>query len=84
METNIELDHAADVPCQYGSFYSSVIGQGKAKIVDEVEEKEHGLKLLMINQTGRVFEFTEQMVNAVTVIKVEIADYTAKARKKTK
>ncbi|KIR03607.1 putative nitroimidazole resistance protein [Lachnospiraceae bacterium TWA4] len=84
LETDIELDPAGDVPCQYGSFYSSVIGQGIAEIVDEIEEKKHGLKLLMLNQTGRVFEFTEQMVNAVTVIKVEIADYTAKARMKMK
>jgi len=82
LETNIELDPADDIPCQYGSFYSSVIGQGCASVVDNVEEKKRALNLLMKNQTGKTFEFTEKMVAAVAVIKIEIREYTAKARVK--
>ena len=82
LETDIELDAAEDIPCQYSSFYSSVIGQGKATIVEDIEEKKYGLNLLMKNQTGRTFDFSNQMVGTVAVIKVEISDYTAKTRVK--
>lgn len=47
LETDIELDAAEDIPCQYSYFYSSVIGQGKATIVEDIEEKKYGLNLLM-------------------------------------
>lgn len=80
LETDVELDLAADIPCKYGSFYSSVIGQGRVSFVENLEEKERALNLLMVNQTGRMFEFTESTLEAVAVIKVEIKDYTAKAR----
>ena len=30
------------VPCQYGLAYSSVMGRGRARIVEDVEEKEEG------------------------------------------
>ncbi len=80
LETDIELDPAGDIPCKYGSFYSSVIGKGIATIVENLEEKKHGLNLLMKNQTGRCFEFTDQMVGSVAVIKVQASEYTAKAR----
>lgn len=80
LETDVELDFADDIPCQYSSFYSSVIGQGRASIVENLEEKERALNLLMVNQTGRIFQFTESMMDVVAVIKVEIKNYTAKAR----
>ncbi len=82
LETDIELDPAGDKPCEYSSFYSSVIGMGNVSVVDNKKEKERALYLLMLNQTGRSFEFTEQMVASVTVIKLEVTEYTAKARKK--
>lgn len=82
LDTDIELDPAGDIPCQYGSFYSSVIGQGKATIVENLEEKKYALNLLMKYQIGRTFEFTNQMADAVAVIKVDITEYTAKARAK--
>lgn len=80
LETDMELDSGGEVPCEYGSFYSSMIGQGKASIVSDIDEKKHGLNLLMNNQTGRSFVFTEEMANMVAVIKVEVDHYTAKAR----
>lgn len=82
LETDIELAEAGDVPCQYGAYYSSVIGQGEVSLVDDTEEKKRALNLLMENQAGRTFAFTEQMVSSVVVIKAEISEYTAKARMK--
>ncbi len=82
LETDIDLDLAGENPCQYGSFYSSVMGQGQASIVENTDEKKHALNLLMLNQVGRKFEFTDNMVNGVVVIKVAVRNYTAKARMK--
>ncbi len=82
LENDVELIPAGDVACAYGSSYFSIIGRGTASIVTDDEEKIKGLKLLMENQTGRAFEIDARMAVAVTVIKVELDSFTAKARKK--
>ena len=68
------------VACQYGVAYSSVIGTGKAEIIEDVEGKKEALSILMKTQTGKDFEFTDKFVSIVSVIKVEVAEYTAKCR----
>ena len=68
------------VACQYGTSYSSIMGPGKAVIVDDVEEKMNALSILMKTQTGKDFEFNEKLVSIVSVIRIEVAEYTAKAR----
>ena len=67
-------------PCQYGTSYSSVMGRGTAEILEDVEEKEKGLSILMKTQTGKDFEFNEQLVSIVSVIKITVSEYTAKRR----
>lgn len=81
METDILLESGEDIPCEYSSFYSSFMGRGQVSLVEDEQEKKRGLELLMKNQTGRDFLFTEQMISSVIVIKVCVKDYTAKARK---
>ena len=66
--------------CEYGICYSSVMGEGVAEIVEDVEGKMEALTILMKTQTGKDFEFTEKMVGGVAVIRVRISDYTAKRR----
>ena len=68
------------VACQYGTSYSSIMGTGKAVIVDDVEEKMNALSILMRTQTGKDFEFNEKLVSIVSVIRIEVAEYTAKTR----
>jgi len=48
VENRIEIHE--DVYCKSGRFYASVVGQGKAEIVEDVAEKCHGLSLLMERQ----------------------------------
>lgn len=66
--------------CQYGMAYSSLMGSGKAVILDSPEEKMAALTILMKTQTGKDFEFNEKLVSIVSVIRIDIDDYTAKAR----
>jgi len=66
--------------CQYGTTYSSVMGEGVAELVEDAEGKMEGLRILMKTQTGREFEFSEKMVMGVTVIKINVSEFTAKKR----
>ena len=67
-------------PCQYGIAYSSVVGNGVAEIVEDPEQKMEALTILMKTQTGKDFEFNERLVSIVSVIKIHVAEYTAKHR----
>lgn len=68
------------VACQYGLSYSSIMGQGRAKIVENVEEKKIAMSVLMKTQTGNDFSFDDRLVSAVAVIRVDVSEYTAKHR----
>ena len=48
--------------------------------MDDVEGKKEALSILMKTQTGKDFEFTDKLVSIVSIIKVEVAEYTAKCR----
>ena len=81
----VELDcnrvpFEGDKPCQYGLGYSSVMGRGTATVVDDVEEKMKALTVLMKTQTGKDFTFNEQLVSIVSVIRIDVAEFTAKHR----
>ena len=67
-------------PCQYGMVYSSVMGRGSARIVEDVEEKKKALTILMKTQTGKDFTFDDKLVGMVAVIRIDVAEYTAKHR----
>ena len=69
-----------NLPCQYGMAYSSLMGSGKAVILETPEEKMEALTILMKTQTGKDFEFNEKLVSIVTVIRIDIDEYTAKSR----
>ena len=68
------------LPCQYGLVYSSIMGRGEARIVEDVEEKMKAMSILMKTQTGKDFTFNEQLVSIVAVIRIDVEEYTAKHR----
>ena len=67
-------------PCQYGLSYSSVMGRGEARIVEDPLEKIQAMTTLMKTQTGRDFTFNDRLVSVVTVIRIDVTEYTAKHR----
>ena len=71
---------AGKVACQYGLAYSSVMGRGTARIVEDVEEKKKAMSILMKTQTGKDFSFEDRLVSIVAVIRIDVAEYTAKQR----
>ncbi|MDY0282051.1 MAG: pyridoxamine 5'-phosphate oxidase family protein [Salinivirgaceae bacterium] len=80
LECNVDLISGGESPCRYGSAYASVIAKGIASIVDDEQEKIHGLGLLMENQTDRHFTIDGNMAKSVVVIKVVSDSFTAKAK----
>ncbi len=81
----VELDtdivpFEGEVACKYGLCYSSVMGEGVAEIVEDTELKKEALSIFMKTQTGKDFEFNDKMVSVVSIIKIEISEFTAKKR----
>ncbi len=81
IESDIE-PFSGQVACQYGTSYSSVMGKGIAHIKEEPRDKMKYLSLFMKTQTGLDFEFNERLVSAVTIIKIDVTEFTAKHRPK--
>ena len=74
------LPFESELPCQYGMSYSSVMGRGTARIVENVEEKKQAMSILMKTQTGKDFTFEDRLVSIVAVIRIDVDAYTAKHR----
>ena len=68
------------VACEYGMVYSSLMGRGTARIVEDVEEKKKAMSILMKTQTGKDFTFEDRLVSIVSVIRIDVQEYTAKHR----
>ena len=69
-----------DIACNNGATYSSLMARGTVRLLEDPAEKVEGLKMLMKLQTGKDFEISEKMTNAVSVFKVEVSEYSVKMR----
>ena len=79
----LDCDHVpfeGTLPCQYGISYASVMGKASATIVEDVEEKTEAMSILMKTQTDKDFSFEDRLVSIVTVIRIDVAEFTAKHR----
>ena len=68
------------IACQYGISYHSLMGRGKAVLVEDVQEKCFAMTQLMKTQTGKDFEFNERLVSIVSVIRIDVDEFSAKHR----
>lgn len=80
IDCGMKLIPAGENACKYGAAFASVIGRGRAEIIEAPEEKAAALAILMRHQTGLEFDFTEEMTAAVSVIKVTLTELSAKAK----
>jgi hypothetical protein len=67
-----------DQPCDWGTKFRSVIGFGKAEILESKEDKLEGLRTFMGRFSGNKFTFPEGEVMATTVIRITIEEMTGK------
>ncbi len=64
--------------CDWSMKYQSVIGFGKAGLVESLDEKRKAMGAIMAQYSKQKFQFPEKMLNATSVIKVEIESMTGK------
>ena len=68
----------ADDTCDWAMKYRSVIGFGRATILDDAEEKSHGLNLVMNQYASGKFTFDEKSLDTANVIRIDISQVTGK------
>ena len=80
IDGNYELLEA-DIACDFSARFQSVIGTGKISIVDDRKEKLKGLNVLMRQTSGKAeWQYSEEMMNAVAVYKVDVNEISCKAK----
>lgn len=70
----------SESPCNSIYFYSSVIGNGIVKFLEQAEEKTYALGKMFAHQSGRTVTFTEEQAGTVCVFKVVSKEYTGKRK----
>ena len=64
--------------CSCSMKYRSVIGTGKAELIEETELKRKALNIIMQNYFEGFFKYPDESVNNTAIIKVEIESMTGK------
>lgn len=70
----------AETPCNSGYYYSSIIGNGQAEFIEDIEESCKALGEMFYCQTGRRVAFTEEQANSVCIFKIISHDFTGKQK----
>jgi len=79
-DINTEIVKAEDA-CHWSMKYRSVIGFGKAVLLEDKEEKRKALNIIMSQYSDRTFQFNDDTLKKTGVIKVEIESMTGKQSK---
>ena len=58
--------------------YRSVIGFGKAKLIEDIEQKRRALNIIMQNYYEGFFKYPEESIKNTVIIKLEIESMTGK------
>ncbi|WP_372680810.1 pyridoxamine 5'-phosphate oxidase family protein [Desulfosarcina sp.] len=79
VEFDISVEALKDADaCNWSMRFQSVIGFGKATLVEGLEPKRQALGIIMAHYSDKTFAFPEKKINATAVIKVEIEKMTGK------
>ncbi len=68
----------SEKPCDWTMKYRSVMGVGRAYIVENDEEKIYGLRLIMKQYSEGEFSFPKSRLDSVLVVRVDIGSITGK------
>jgi len=76
IDTDVEVVKGKK-PCSWTMKYRSVIGVGRACILEKDEEKSHGLRVIVRQYTEGDFSFPKKL-DSVLVVRVDIESITGK------
>lgn len=65
-------------PCKTSLKYRSVIGYGEAVFVEDREEKKRSLDAIMRHYSGKTYDYPEESLNQVAIIRIAIESMTGK------
>jgi nitroimidazol reductase NimA-like FMN-containing flavoprotein (pyridoxamine 5'-phosphate oxidase superfamily) len=68
----------ADEACDFGMNYRSVIGFGKAQILEDDEAKRRGFDAIMRQYSDGSYSYPDSEVKGTTIIRVDIQSMTGK------
>lgn len=78
MDTKHELVEG-NVPCAYSYLFRSVMGKGKIELLEDYQEKVHGLLSVMAHYSDKTdWSFPEKMVNSMAVIRLTVREWSCK------
>lgn len=78
METGVEY-FDAETACGWGNRYESIIGEGRATLLETPEEKRQALAAIMAHYSARRdYTFEDAMVNLVQVIQIDVTALSCK------
>jgi len=77
IDTDVEVVKTEE-PCSWTMKYRSVIGVGRAYILESYEEKTHGLRLIMKQYSEGEFTFPKSKLDSILVVRVNIESITGK------
>jgi len=76
-ETGVNLI-TTETPCNWGMAYRSVIAFGQAFLVDDIGSKRKALDIIMRHYTDKQHFYSDQALDAIIVIRIEIDRVTGK------
>lgn len=70
----------ADSACGYTYYYDSVVGSGKAFIVEDINDKIRALDAIMRHYADGRFDYSQKSLEQVCIFKIIADGFTAKSR----
>jgi nitroimidazol reductase NimA-like FMN-containing flavoprotein (pyridoxamine 5'-phosphate oxidase superfamily) len=77
----VDIDHQlieARKACDWTMRYRSIIGFGRAFLIDDREQKRRALDIIVGHYSDGSYQYPDEAVNDVAIIKVEIESMTGK------
>ena len=79
----MDTDHQLvedEIPCRNGYLFSSVVGSGTVEWLEDLQEKKDALNQIMLHQTGKTFEYSDNVMKFVAVARIKAEAFTGKRR----
>lgn len=79
----MDTDHKLvedEIPCRNGFLFSSIVGEGQVEFLEDLQQKKEALNQIMLHQTGKQFEYSDNVMKFVAVARIKVTNFTGKRR----
>lgn len=77
MEVDVEVVES-DSPCKWSTKYRSVVGHGKAALVEDGEEKKKAMDIIVAHYGPTKYDYPANKIDQLAVIRIEIESMSGK------